>query len=334
MGVRGCLTALARQDSAKPSDARPAPGPTNAKPHARFSSRLRGFFAAACLVLGCLLLVKAAPSDWSSSHSPRPVALSADRSQPQYITSNIEDLRVGGWVLAADPQTGKLHHRRIVDAFARTVTRLRVLDLRGPHGRLQTLRTTDEHPFWVPDAQRFVAAGELAAGDELLGPRGERQQVVSSHSEAHPEGVRVYNFEVEGAHTYFVLAGDLPGVPALVHNGCGGPHGNSKASTKPNHVYEIRNKLTGDVKKYGISGGRIRADGKSYRAEAQVRAMNRKAGADIYESRILARNLTRPKALSMEQGRVNGYSIAAQRSGAAPRTGPPSNKLPQPRIVE
>ena len=103
-GVRGCLTALPRQDSAKPSDARPAPGPTNAKPRARSSNRLRAFFPAACLVLGCLFLVKAAPSDWSSSHSPRPVAVSAERSQPQYITSNIEDLRVGDWVLARNPE--------------------------------------------------------------------------------------------------------------------------------------------------------------------------------------------------------------------------------------
>ncbi|EDP9826658.1 hypothetical protein QE94_004538 [Salmonella enterica subsp. enterica] len=38
-------------------------------------------------------------------------------------------------------------------------------------------------------------------------------------------------------------------------------HGNSKNSTKPNHVYEIRNKATGEVYKYGVSGGKIRGDG-------------------------------------------------------------------------
>jgi RHS repeat-associated protein len=45
-------------------------------------------------------------------------------------------------------------------------------------------------------------------------------------------------------------------------------HGNSRASAKPNHVYVIRNKRTGEVQKYGISGGKIRLDGKSYRAES------------------------------------------------------------------
>jgi len=325
------LTALPRQDSAKPNDARPRPGPTKADPRARFSSRLRGFFAAACLVLGCLLLVKAAPSDWSSSHSPRPVALSADRSQPQYITSNIEDLRVGGWVLAADPQTGKLHHRRIVDAFARTVTRLRVLDLRGPHGRLQTLRTTDEHPFWVPDAQRFVAAGELAAGDGLLGPRGERQQVVSSHSEAHREGVRVYNFEVEGAHTYFVLAGDLHGIPALVHNASNGacglsmPHKNSRSSPAANHGYVIFDKLTGKVHKFGISAGRVRVDGKWYRAIRQVNQLNRAGGN--YDTITLTNFSNRAQALQWEETIVGFFRrLDPSRANALP-----GNKLPKGR---
>lgn len=38
--------------------------------------------------------------------------------------------------------------------------------------------------------------------------------------------------------------------------------------------------------KTGISGGRIRQDGKSSRAEAQVRKWNTEAGGDVYESEI------------------------------------------------
>ena len=38
--------------------------------------------------------------------------------------------------------------------------------------------------------------------------------------------------------------------------------------------------------KTGISGGKVRKDGKSYRAEQQVRTLNKKAGYDKYKSEI------------------------------------------------
>jgi RHS repeat-associated core domain len=78
-------------------------------------------------------------------------------------------------------------------------------------------------------------------------------------------------------------------------------HGNGKKSNKPQHGYEIYNKNTGDVVKVGISGGKIRQDGKSYRAEKQVRAFNRQDGGDIYESRIMSYFPDRQSALGWEQ---------------------------------
>ena len=57
-------------------------------------------------------------------------------------------------------------------------------------------------------------------------------------------------------------------------------HGNSKTSTKPQHVYEInRTDAQGntEVYKYGISGGKITRAGESYRAGAQVRQLNKAA---------------------------------------------------------
>lgn len=38
--------------------------------------------------------------------------------------------------------------------------------------------------------------------------------------------------------------------------------------------------------KTGVSGGRVRNDGKSYRAEQQVRKWNKEAGYEKYESEI------------------------------------------------
>jgi len=113
---------------------------------------------------------------------------------------------------------------------------------------------------------------------------------------------------------------------------CGAANGNSKQNNKMNHVYVIRNKTTGQVYKYGISGGKISKAGKSYRAQSQVRWLNRK-GSDKYESAIIRKNVTRSKALKVEQGRVNGYSVAAQRAGQTPSfpkvgINPVGNSLP------
>lgn len=69
-------------------------------------------------------------------------------------------------------------------------------------------------------------------------------------------------------------------------------------------------KKTREVYKYVISGGRIRKDPKSSRAESQVRVL----GGD-YESKIIAKGVTHSKALDIEQGKVNAYSVSAQRSG-------------------
>jgi len=100
-------------------------------------------------------------------------------------------------------------------------------------------------------------------------------------------------------------------------------------------VYEIRDKRTGEVHKYGISQGKIRLDGKSYRAEKQVRDLNRRHGGNFFKSKIVNRNVPgNAKARDIELGRVNAYSQASQRRGLPPQnpngigTNPLGNKLP------
>ena len=79
-----------------------------------------------------------------------------------------------------------------------------------------------------------------------------------------------------------VSVGDVKDVVKIVKN----VHGNSKLSTKAQHAYDIIDKRTDKVVKTGISGGKIRNDGKSYRAEQQVRKWNKEEGRYIYESEI------------------------------------------------
>jgi hypothetical protein len=58
------------------------------------------------------------------------------------------------------------------------------------------------------------------------------------------------------------------------------------ASPKAQHRYEISEKSTGDVKKTGISGGKLNKNASSRRANSQVNRLNREAGADKYEARV------------------------------------------------
>jgi RHS repeat-associated protein len=84
-------------------------------------------------------------------------------------------------------------------------------------------------------------------------------------------------------------------------------NGNSKASTKAQHVYEIVNITTSKVEKVGISGGKVSKAGDSYRATSQVNKLN-KAGGN-YTSRVVekipAGKGARQKALDAEKRVTN-----------------------------
>ena len=74
--------------------------------------------------------------------------------------------------------------------------------------------TTPEHPFYVPK-KGWTSAAALRAGDQLVALNGELVIVEQVQHELLETPVKVYNFEVEDFHTYFV--GDEP---VLVHNTC------------------------------------------------------------------------------------------------------------------
>ena len=86
-------------------------------------------------------------------------------------------------------------------------------------------------------------------------------------------------------------------------------NGNSKASTKAQHVYEIFETGTDNVVKTGISGGKVSKADKSYRATSQVNKLNKAEGAGKYDSRIVdkipAGQGARQKALNSEASNAN-----------------------------
>ena len=86
-------------------------------------------------------------------------------------------------------------------------------------------------------------------------------------------------------------------------------HGNAKASTKAQHAYDIINTETNKVVKTGVSGGKILKNGKSARAESQVRKWNKEAEKDIYKSEVTHKEPegtgSRERILEYEKERAN-----------------------------
>ena len=84
-------------------------------------------------------------------------------------------------------------------------------------------------------------------------------------------------------------------------------HGNAATSSKAQHAYDIIDTKTGKVVKTGVSGGPIRkADGKSYRAESQVRKWNAEEGYEGYERYISVITHNEPQGLNA-RGKIYKY---------------------------
>jgi Pretoxin HINT domain len=104
---------------------------------------------------------------------------------------------------------GEIEYKQVLDTFVRHTNKLVDLYIDG-----EVISTTGEHPFWTPDKD-WVEAKDLVVGSLVQTEDG---RVIDVDRVEKREGdFTVYNFKVEGFHTYFVS--DL-GV--LVHNaGCG-----------------------------------------------------------------------------------------------------------------
>jgi hypothetical protein len=139
------------------------------------------------------------------------------------MTQAIEEIEPGDIVLSRDQYDAgdDLDPRAVTRVFRKTTDHLRVLTIRDGDGNVETIRTTDEHPFWV-EGRGWTGAGELVPGSILDQPDGSDAVVVTSLREAQPAGVVVFNVEVTGDHTYFVEDGTGTRTAVWVHNQCVG----------------------------------------------------------------------------------------------------------------
>ena len=162
------------------------------------------------------------------SVEPPTVAASAHekRAQPssptgEYKLKSVAEFKVGDTIMALNHETGQREQKTVKQTFQRQVDHLRTLEVKSEDGSTRTIKTTDEHPFWVPSADEYVEAKQLTPGTKLTGANGHFITVTSTRHEPYPEGVTVYNVEVEGFHNYFVAANGYRGPPVLAHNTCG-----------------------------------------------------------------------------------------------------------------
>ena len=122
-----------------------------------------------------------------------------------YQTEQIQNITVGQTVLTKnqnDPN-GPLQQETVTAVQVHTVYALRDVTIQNADGSVETIDTTDSHPFYV-QGQGWVSADDLTAGETLSTPDGQTATVVGTTTVAEPQGVLVYNFTLADDHTYFV----------------------------------------------------------------------------------------------------------------------------------
>ena len=167
----------------------------------------------------------------------------------QYITVNIEDVRVGDWVYSYNTLTGETELAQVTATYSLRSDHINYLTIIDEDGNEQVIETTDAHPFWVvtdePDRERaarsivdengvwlyhdsigptengfWVEAKDLRVGDVFLGANGELSMLTNIVRVEQSGGIGVFNFTVDGNHNYFILAKEygLGQTSVLVHN--------------------------------------------------------------------------------------------------------------------
>ncbi len=122
----------------------------------------------------------------------------------------IEEIKPGDMVLAENPETGDVEYKEVLETYENETEELIHVHVNG-----EDIVTTPSHPFYV-NKFGWTRAAQLRAGDVLVLSNGEYVVVEFIQHEILESPVKVYNFEVEDFHTYFVGENSV-----LVHNGCG-----------------------------------------------------------------------------------------------------------------
>ena len=131
----------------------------------------------------------------------------------------IEDISAGDMVWAWDEATCNVALKAVVETYINETSELIHVFVNG-----EEIITTPAHPFHTP-VKGWTEAAKLWAGDILVTVNGEYVVVEKVQHEIFEDPIAVYNFQVEGYHTYYVSD-----ISVLVHNACNKPISPEKVS--------------------------------------------------------------------------------------------------------
>ena len=119
----------------------------------------------------------------------------------------IEDVEVGDKVYSENVETGEKGYKSVKQIFVNDAHKLLNISVKNTK-----IKTTFSHPFYVVN-RGWIEAEDLKVGDVLKLANGETAEIKALVVEELENPVKVYNFEVENWHTYYVSEYDI-----LVHN--------------------------------------------------------------------------------------------------------------------
>ena len=124
----------------------------------------------------------------------------------------IEEIAVGDYVWATDPETGVTELKQVTQLFRNETNEWIHVTVNG-----EEITCTPNHPFYSP-VKGWTSACKLRAGDVLVTLNGEYVVVEQVQHELLESPEITYNFEVEVFHSYYAGAG------VLTHNrNCSNP---------------------------------------------------------------------------------------------------------------
>ena len=139
----------------------------------------------------------------------------------------IEDIQVSDYVWAWDEETDDVALKQVVETYINETTELTHVFVSG-----EEIIATPTHPFYCP-TKGWTDAAHLRAGDILVLVNGEYVVVEKVQHELLENPVKVYNFQVEDYHTYYVASG------VLVHNRCTNPNGKKGGAAHQGKINEV-----------------------------------------------------------------------------------------------
>ena len=140
---------------------------------------------------------------------------------PSTASKPIEEIEVGDFVWARDEHdpSAPAKLEKVVALYRSTAYDLQQFEVVDDLGQSEQIVATDGHTFYVVDVG-WTTADAIQVGQKLVGAGGAVLTVVANQDWKPDGGVVVYNFQVEGDHTYFVGDIHAQGEWVWTHNAC------------------------------------------------------------------------------------------------------------------